>query len=48
MTVPLQRADAHLFNRPILARGLLQGGGLLALLLGIYAGALVYLRYPRS
>ncbi len=39
MTVPPRRAEARLFDRAVLARGLLQGGGLLALLLCIYAGA---------
>jgi len=38
MAVPPRRADAHLFDRTVLARGLLQGCGLLALLLGVYAG----------
>ena len=38
MTTPPRRADAHLFDRIVLARGLWQGCGLLALLLGVYAG----------
>ncbi|VTU36310.1 Calcium-transporting ATPase [Variovorax sp. PBS-H4] len=38
MAVPPRSADAHLFDRAVLARGLWQGGGLLALLLGVYAG----------
>lgn len=39
MAVPPRPADAHLFDRSVLARGLWQGCGLLALLLGVYAGA---------
>ena len=39
MAVPPRPADAHLFDRTVLARGLWQGCGLLALLLGVYAGA---------
>jgi len=38
MTEPPRRADAHLFDRTILTRGLWQGGGLLAILLGVYSG----------
>ena len=38
MAVPPRHADAHLFDRTVLGRGLLQGCGLLALLLGVYAG----------
>nr|WP_269148807.1 cation-translocating P-type ATPase [Achromobacter piechaudii] len=41
MTEPPRRADAHLFDRAILTRGLWQGGGLLAILLGVYAGTRV-------
>lgn len=36
MTVPPRRNDARLFDRVVLIRGLLQGLGLLALLLGVY------------
>ena len=39
MAVPPRRADAHLFDRSGLARGLWEGCGLLAVLLGVYAGA---------
>ena len=38
MAVPPRRTDAHLFDRAVLARGLWQGSGLLAVLLGVYAG----------
>lgn len=36
MNVPPRRHDARLFDRTVLIRGLLQGLGLLALLLGVY------------
>ncbi|CAN5648331.1 HAD-IC family P-type ATPase [soil metagenome] len=39
MTVPPRSASARLFDRTALARGLWQGSGLLALLLGVYAGS---------
>jgi Ca2+-transporting ATPase len=39
MTVPPRRHDARLFDRTVLVRGLWQGMGLLALLLGVYATA---------
>ncbi len=38
MAVPPRHADAHLFDAAVVARGLWQGCGLLALLLGVYAG----------
>ena len=37
MSVPPRRADARLFDKTVLARGLWQGAGLLALLLGGFA-----------
>ncbi|GAA4030434.1 cation-translocating P-type ATPase [Actimicrobium antarcticum] len=37
MTVPPRRQDARLFDRTVLIRGLWQGMGLLALLLGVHA-----------
>lgn len=39
MTQPPRRADARLFDATVLRRGLLQGLTLLAILLGVYAGA---------
>ncbi len=36
MTSKPRRPDMHLFDRQILVRGLLQGGGLLAMLIGFY------------
>ncbi len=39
MTAPPRRTDAHLFDAAVLERGLWQGAGLLAILLGVYAGA---------
>lgn len=41
MSEPPRRADARLFDRAILTRGLWQGCGLLVLLLALYAGARV-------
>jgi Ca2+-transporting ATPase len=38
MRAPPRRADAPLFDRAVLVRGLLQGAGLLAMLMGLYAG----------
>ena len=38
MTVPPRRRDAHLFDAAVIGRGRLQGAGLLALLLAVYAG----------
>ncbi len=37
MTLPPRRSDARLFDKAVLIRGLWQGLGLLALLLGVYA-----------
>ena len=39
MSVPPRRPDARLFDKTVLIRGLWQGVGLLALLLGVYATA---------
>jgi Ca2+-transporting ATPase len=39
MTLPPRRSDQHLFDRAVMARGLWQGAGLLALLLAVFAGA---------
>ena len=38
MTKPPRRPDAKLFDRAVIARGLWQGAGLLALLLAVFAG----------
>ena len=38
MTQPPRRPDARLFDRTVIARGLWQGAGLLALLLAVFAG----------
>jgi Ca2+-transporting ATPase len=38
MTVPPRRRDARLFDAAVIGRGLLQGAGLLAMLLVVYAG----------
>lgn len=37
MSVPPRRSDARLFDKTVLVRGLWQGAGLLALLLGVFA-----------
>jgi Ca2+-transporting ATPase len=39
MTQPPRKADQHLFDGAVLMRGLLQGLGLLLLLVGVYAGS---------
>ena len=39
MTLPPRRSDQHLFDKAVMARGLWQGAGLLALLLAVFAGA---------
>ena len=39
MNVPPRRPDARLFDKTVLVRGLWQGAGLLALLLGVFAAA---------
>ncbi|RZL39981.1 MAG: cation-translocating P-type ATPase [Rubrivivax sp.] len=43
MTVPPRRPDQKLFDATVIARGLWQGAGLLALLLAAYAGARAWL-----
>ena len=42
MTQPPRRPDARLFDRAVIARGLWQGAGLLALLLAVFAGVRAY------
>ena len=43
MNVPPRRPDQKLFDRAVMLRGLWQGAGLLALLIGVYAGARAWL-----
>ncbi len=42
MQRPPRRVDAHLFDKAVLLRGLLQGAGLLVLLLASYGGAVAW------
>jgi Ca2+-transporting ATPase len=43
MQLPPRRPDQRLFDKAVLVRGLWQGGGLLLLLLGVYAGTRAWL-----